>query len=209
MRMSMSGIVVAAGLCAGLPAARAAAYPSAFLEAFGTGGLSALTLGGGGLAGINGDVQNVAAGGGKIYFQEGVDIFSANPDLTDITLFHTNGVAPTSIAVDAADNVLLEAFGTGGLSALTLGGAGLAGITGDVQNVAAGGGKVYFQEGVDIFSANPDLTDITLLHTNGVAPTSIAVDVVPVPEPGGYLPAAWGVAALLYVRRRNRRTGSA
>ena len=133
MRMSMSGIVVAAGLCAGLPAARAAAYPSAFLEAFGTGGLSALTLGGGGLAGINGDVQNVAAGGGKIYFQEGVDIFSANPDLTDITLFHTNGAAATSIAVD----------------------------------------------------------------------------VVPVPEPGGYLPAAWGVAALLYVRRRNRRTGSA
>ncbi len=128
----------------------------------------------------SGNATNIAVGGGKVYFQDGVNIYSANPNLTNVTLFHVNGVAPTDIAIDAADGIYYESFAGIELAAASIANPSseIGFHSGNATNIAFGGGKVYFQDGVNIYSANPNLTNVTLFHVNGVAPTDIAIDAV-------------------------------
>jgi hypothetical protein len=158
----------------------AAAFESAYYESFIQSEIAALSLTVPGTQiGVHfGDVSNIAVGGGKVYFQEGVDIYSANPDLSGVTLFRHNGDAPTDIAVDAAAGVFYESFAGSELAALSLADpkTQIAFYAGNATNITVGGGKVYFQDGVNIDSANSNLSGIKLYRHNGDAPTDIAVD---------------------------------
>jgi hypothetical protein len=158
----------------------AAAYESAYYESYVQSEIAALSLTVPGTQiGVHlGNATNIAIGGGKIYFQDGVDIYSANPDLSGVTLFRHNGAAPTDIAVDASAGVFYESFEGSELAALSLADpkTQIAVYLGNATNITVGGGKVYFQDGVNIDSANPNLSGVTLYRRNGAAPTDIAVD---------------------------------
>jgi hypothetical protein len=179
--MVEKALVATFSLTSGLMAAAgpAAAYESAYYESYQS-EIAALSLTvPGAQIGVHlGDVSNIAVGGGKVYFQEGVDIYSANPDLSGVTLFRHNGAAPTDIAVDAAAGVFYESFAGSELAALSLANPGtqLAVYLGNATKLAVGGGKVYFQDGVNIDSANPNLSGVKLFRVNGAAPSDIAVD---------------------------------
>ena len=84
-----------------------AAYPSVYYESIAGSELIAISLSDPvqGVGFRSGDVTNIALAGGKVYFQEGVNIYVANPDLSGVTLFHTNGVAPTDLDVYVAASV--------------------------------------------------------------------------------------------------------
>lgn len=143
---------------------------------------------------ISGDFSNIAIGANKVYLQSGLNIYDANPDLTGLTLLHTNGLAPADIAVDSAGGYFYESFGGpfGEIAAVSLDfGHEYNAISGDFSNITFGGGKVYFQSGLNIYEANPDLSGFALLHTNGLSPADIAYLPATVPEP-----AAWAVMLL-------------
>ena len=138
---------------------------------------------------ILGDFSNIAIGTNKVYLQSGLNIYDANPDLSDLTLLHTNGLAPADIALDNADGYLYESFsGPGGEIAVvnTDFTVEYNSLQGDFSNITFGDGKVYFQSGLNIYEANPDLTGLALLHTNGIAPSDIAYLPASVPEPAGW-----------------------
>ncbi len=128
-----------------------------------------------------------------------------------MTLLHNNNVAPSDFAVDTADGVLYESFAGVGIFGVSLAnpsrGAGGSQV-GNVTNLAIGDGKLYWQDGTNIFDANAaDLSDVTLFDTDSSAPTDIAIDsptvVDAVPEP-----AAWGlllVGLSVLVGKRRRR----
>lgn len=160
---------------------------------------------------LPGAFSNISVAAGKVYFQSGVDIFVADADLSNVTLLHSNGVAPTDIAVDADNNVLYESFGTE-IAALELSNPShqLGFHLGNFSNIAVGDGKVYFQEGTQIWRSDRTLSTVTLHHNNGAPPTDIALipperlTVTDVPEPTGLgLFALGGVlAGWLHTRRR-------
>jgi hypothetical protein len=166
------GLIIAAG--------PVGAYESAYYESYVQSEIAALSLTVPGTQiGLHiGDVTNIAVGGNKIYFQEGVDIYSANPDLSGVTLFRHNAAAPTDIAVDPTAGVFYESFAGSELAALSLADptTQLGVYLGNATNITVGGGKVYFQDGVNIDSANPNLSGLALYRHNGAAPTDIAVD---------------------------------
>ena len=118
-------------LCLGTPLialilspSASAAYQSAYYESFAGIELAAGSLANpsGGVGIYSGNATNIAVAGDKVYFQDGVNIYSANPDLSGVTLFHTNGVAPTDLAVYVAATVPEPATW-----ALMVAGAGLHG----------------------------------------------------------------------------------
>jgi hypothetical protein len=201
-------------LCLGTPLialilspSASAAYQSAYYESFAGIELAAGSLASpsGGVGLYNGNATNIAVAGGKVHFQDGVNIYSANPDLSGVTLFNTNGVAPTDLAVDAVNGIYYESFAGIELAAGSLadpsGGVGI--YNGNATNIAVAGGKVYFQDGVNIYSANPDLSGVTLFHTNGIAPTDLAVYVAAtVPEPATWALMVAGAGLLGAWRRR-------
>jgi hypothetical protein len=169
------------GLLAGSAApALANPFPGALYEAFGAGGLGTLDLAdpGQALGFVGIAASNVVAGGGKVYFDSGATIYSANPDLSGLTNLHQNGAAPVGLALDAADGILYETFGADGVIALDLADPGRAiGLLGlDATSIVFGGGKVYLQSGNTIYSANADLSGLAALHTNGEAATGLALD---------------------------------
>jgi hypothetical protein len=150
-----------ASLGLGLTASNAAwSYQDAYYESFAGIELAAISIANPYSAiGIHyGNATNIAVGGGKVYFQDGVNIFSTNPDLTSVSLFHSNGLAPTDIAVDAKEGVLYESFAGIELAAISIANPYSAvGIYyGNATNIAVGDGTVYFQDGKNIYSANPD-----------------------------------------------------
>lgn len=178
------GILRSLGLAAGLmlgSVASAMAVPAGgvFYETFAGNQIAALSLATPSL-GIRlrpGNATNVAVGGDLVYFQDGTRIFKGNADLTGVLQIHNNGVAPTDIAVNVAGNALYESFGSQ-IAALNLStpSIGLRILPGAFSNISVAAGKVYFQSGVDIFVADADLSNVSLFHRNGVAPTDFAVD---------------------------------
>jgi uncharacterized protein YjeT (DUF2065 family) len=122
----------------------------------------------------------VAAGGGHVYWTEGVDLWTANDDLTNAQLLHVNGLAPDSLAYDASTGVLFEGFKAGNGSILAAFNSTASQLnafrSAGIGAVAAAGGQVYWTEGVNLWSANDDLTNPQLLHVNGLSPDSLAVD---------------------------------
>jgi PEP-CTERM motif len=150
-----------------------------------------------GIGSLERNATNVAVGGGFVYWQDGVNIFRANPDLTGVTLFHHNGIAPTDFAIDADHDAYYETFegieiGGGRLSSDM---QGIGSLERNATNVAVGGGFVYWQDGLDIFRANPDLTGVTLFHHNGLAPTDFAIQppTFDAPPPGVPEPTVWAL----------------
>jgi hypothetical protein len=65
-----------------------------------------------------GEATNVAASGGKVFWQDGINIFQANPDLTGVSLLWTNLDPPSGFAVDAPDQILYETFAGAEIAAL-------------------------------------------------------------------------------------------
>ena len=185
-----------------------AAYPSVYYESIAGSELVAASLANPvhGIGTRAGNVTNIAVAGDRVYFQDGVNIYAANPDLSGISLFHTNGVSITDLAVDAVNGIYYESIAGSELVAASLANPvhGIGVRAGNVTNIALAGGKVYFQDGVNIYVANPDLTGITLFHTNGVAITDLAVYVAAVPEPAQGAMLLLGVGLVIGWTRRKR-----
>jgi hypothetical protein len=94
-----------------------------------------------------------------------------------VSLVWANLSAPTGFAVDAPDHILYETFAGSEIAALnTATTTQIAVHAGNATNVAVSGGKVSWQDGVNIFEANPDLTGVSLIWTNLDAPAGFAVD---------------------------------
>ena len=193
-----------------IPSANAA-YQSAYYESFAGIELAAGSLANpsGGVGLYNGNATNIAVGGDKVYFQDGRNIYSANPDLSGVTLFHVNSIAPTDLAVDAVNGIYYESFAGRELAAPSLANpsSGVGIYYGNATNIAVAGGNVYFQDGVNIYSANTDLSGVTLFHTNGIAPTDLDVYVAAtVPEPATWALMVAGAGLLdAWMRRRTNK----
>jgi hypothetical protein len=148
---------------------------------------------------LNVNASNISLGGDYVYWQDGVNIYRANPDLTGVTLFHSNGVAPTDFAIDPAHDIYYESFAGIELAAIHLDAPTSAVNFLDVNasNISVAGDFVYWQDGVNIWRANPDLTGAALFHSNGVAPTDFAVQAavadIPIPARGVPEPATWAL----------------
>jgi hypothetical protein len=170
-----------------------------------------------GLRLLAGNYSNISVSAGKVYFQSGVDIFVADADLSNVSLLHRNGVAPTDFAVDADNNVYYQTFGNRVVAIELTNPSRLLGLkSGNFTNLAVGDGNVYVQEGTQIWRSDRALSTMTLLHTNGAAPTDIAVmppppalpPAVAAPEPAGLGLFAMGSAMAGWLRmRRARRAG--
>jgi hypothetical protein len=162
---------------------------------------------------------SIVEGGGKVYFASGDTIYSANPNLTGVSIFHTNSAATTSLALDAADGILYDAFGAGGLVGLDLANPGHAvGILGlEANNVAFGNGTVYFDSGDTIYATNPDLVGLTAFHSNNAPVDGLAL--LPpvlgaslgaaVPEPSATGVIGLGLIGLARLHRRRRPSKAA
>ena len=125
---------------------------------------------------IRDSITNISVSGGKVYYQDGIKIFVGNADLSSVSLFHTNGVAPTDLAVDADNNVYYESFGDEIVAIELANPSHLLGIrTGNITNIMVGDGNVYFQEGLKIWRGNRDLSTVSLFHTNGAVAADIAL----------------------------------
>ena len=171
--------------------------------------ITALSLTGGASFDFFGNATNVVAGGGKVYWQDDLRIFVANPDLTGVSVFHINGTAPTGLGLDAKDGFLYETFAGHEITALSLTGGASFDFFGNATNVVAGGGKVYWQDDLRIFVANPDLTGASVFHINGTAPTGLGLYVFPAspgPVPGqGLLGLAFLALAAFWARSQPGR----
>ncbi|MFZ6674827.1 hypothetical protein [Undibacterium sp. Xuan67W] len=138
----------------------------------------------------SGNIGSVVAGGGKVYWTEGKNLWSANGDLSNASILHVNGLAPNGLALDVPSGYLYETFGgqNGEIAALNLGvTTEFNAHSGNIGSVVAGGGKVYWTEGKNLWFANGDLSDASILHVNGLAPNGLALDV-----PSGYLYETFG-----------------
>jgi MYXO-CTERM domain-containing protein len=160
-------------------AATAAPFGGAYYETFAGSEIVAIDLANPSLLlGIKtGNISNVAVGGDTVYYQDGRQIFAGNANLSSTSLFHTNGAVATDLAINVAGNAYYESFGTEIVAIELANPSHLLGIrTGNITNISVSGGKVYYQDGIKIFVGNADLSSVSLFHTNGVAPTDLAVD---------------------------------
>lgn len=166
-------------LLGGAVSAMAAPIGGAYYETFAGREIAAIDLANPstGLGVRSGNATNVAVGGDFVYFQDGTRIFKADATLSSVVLFHTNGVAPTDLAINVAGNAYYESFGTQIAAIdLTNPSLGLGILRGNYSNISVSAGKVYFQSGIDIFVADADLSNVSLFHRNGVAPVDFVVD---------------------------------
>lgn len=127
-----------------------------------------------------GNIGAVTAGGGKVYWTEGANLWSANGDLSNASIMHVNGLSPNGLAVDVSSGHLFETFGgpNGEIASLNATATAEYGAhQGNIGAVVAGGGKVYWTEGKVLWYANEDLSDAAVLHINGGTPTGLALDV--------------------------------
>ncbi|ARN80223.1 hypothetical protein [Methylocystis bryophila] len=179
VRPSIS-LAVAAVFTSLLTPGAAKAAPGVLYESFGGDGVTGFFTANPGQAvgtiGVN--ATNVVAGGGKVYWEDGVNIWAANSNLTGASIIHVNGAAPTGLALDATTGILYESFGGDGVTGFFTANPGQAvGTIGvNATNVVAGGGKVYWEDGANIWAANSNLTGASIIHVNGAAPAGLGLD---------------------------------
>ncbi len=173
-------ICLAIGMSATLATTAArAAFPGALYETFGDGGVVALDLADPAVAlgslGLSG--TNIVAGDGSVYFQDGTAIYASSPTLVGATLVFNNSVAPSGLALDAADDILYESFAGGAVAAVNAKtGAGIGNLSIPATNMVFGDGTVYIQDGTAIYASSPTLVGLTLVLNNRVAPSGLALD---------------------------------
>jgi hypothetical protein len=214
-RRALSILLCATGAALSVGATTAQAA-GAYYETFGGLGIAAGKLDnpsyGYGQGSVSGNATNVAAGGGYVYWQDGVNIWRANSDLSGAAIWHVNGLSPTDFTIDVAAGAYYETFGGLEIAAGKLDnpsyGYGQGSVSGNATNVAAGGGYVYWQDGVNIWRANSDLSGAAIWHVNGLSPTDFTIDparaVAPVPEPAAWTLMLAGFGAIGLIARRRR-----
>ena len=118
--------------------------------------------------------------------------------LSAITVVLSSLLAPGGAS--AATNILYETFADSEIVGISTAnpGIGVGVHIGNATNVVAGGGKVYWEDGLNIWSANPDLTGASIIHTNGLAPTDLGLYVFPPPVAPGPVPGA-GLVSLAFL----------
>ena len=154
------------------------AVPDIMYETFGQNGVSGFNLAtGSGVGNLGVPATNIVAGGGMVYFQSGNTIYSTTTNLVGLNTVITNGQAPTGLALDAADGILYETFGSNGVSAINLvTGRGVGNLFVPATNIVYGNGIVYFESGNTIYSSSANLVGLTTVLTNGQAPIGLALD---------------------------------
>ncbi len=156
---------------------------------------------------VSGNVTNVLTSGGSVYWQDGRNIYRAQPNLFSAQLWYSapEGFTPTDFAIDPAAGMLYVSFSSGLLAidaaTRTL---NYGSVSGNVTNVLASGGSVYWQDGRNIYQARPNLFGAQLWYSapEGFMPTDFTIAV---PEPGtGWQLLAGGSALVWAALRRNR-----
>ena len=99
-----------------------------------------------------------------IYWLDGRSIYQANPDLTDVTLFHFTPLflTPTDFTLSPDGNTLYEQVGSD-LFSLYLPTNTQYHVSFSTTNLTAVNGRMSGRRPLDL-SANPDLTDVTRFH---------------------------------------------
>jgi hypothetical protein len=129
-----------------------------------------------------------------------------------ILLCATGAALSVGATTAQAAGAYYETFGGLGIAAGKLDnpsyGYGQGSVSGNATNVAAGGGYVYWQDGVNIWRANSDLSGAAIWHVNGLSPTDFTIDparaVAPVPEPAAWTLMLAGFGAIGLIARRRR-----
>jgi hypothetical protein len=153
---------------------------------------------------------NLTAVKDHIYWLDGRSIYQANPDLTDVTLFHFTPLfqTPTDFTLSPDGNTLYEQVG-GDLFSLYLPTNTQHHISLSTTNLTAVNGHIYWLDGRSIYQANPDLTDVTLFHFDPtfLRPTDLAIGDLPtaVPEPSTWAMMLIGFAGLGFAGYRASR----
>lgn len=176
-RLKLAATAALLGLALGATPA-AAATPGVLYESFSAFEIESVSLDGHTLFGdFGGHPTNIAAAGSQVYWQDGLNIWRANYDFSDAQIFHTNNFFPTNFAVDAAHNVYYESFSAIEIVAVSMtDGHVLGELGGHPTNISVGGDFVYWQDGLNIWRANTDLSGAAVFHTNNFFPTDFAVD---------------------------------
>ncbi len=128
------------------------------------------------LASYNGTATNLTAVNGHIYWQDGVNIEEANPDLTDVKTIWANLGTPTDFTLDSTGDTLYETFGSELYTLNLKNDTEVASYNGTAANLVAANGYIYWQDGIDIEQANPNLTGVTTIWTNLDAPTDFTIE---------------------------------
>ena len=166
------------GLAAAATPARAT--PGSFYEAYASGTVAAFTLTppANATAFLADAATNIVATATAIYFQSGNAIYSSSTGLVGLNLVDLTPGTPAGFAVDAADGILYETYGTNGLAAVSLANPrqGVADLNDTATNITFAGGHVYFQDGSTIYETSANLSGITPILTTPTAPTDFAVD---------------------------------
>jgi hypothetical protein len=153
---------------------------------------------------------NLTAVKDHIYWLDGRSIYQANPDLTDVTLFHFTPLflRPTDFTFSPDGNTLYEQVG-GDLFSLYLPTNTQYHVSLSTTNLTAVNGRIYWLDGRWIYQANPDLTDITPFHFDPtfLRPTDLAIEDLPtaVPEPSTWAMMLIGFAGLGFAGYRASR----
>jgi hypothetical protein len=181
-------------------------------ESFGQGGIDAISIANPHFAfgGLNIDATNVVYAGGNVYFQSGNTIYESSNTLHGLTVIDPlPSLAPTGFAVDAADGILYEAFGQGGVAAINIANPhmsfGFLNI--DATNVVYAGGNVYFQSGNTIYESSNTLQGLNVVFSlNTLPPSDFTVAFAPasVPEPSTIVMLATGLMVLVRAHGRSR-----
>ena len=133
------------------------------------------------LVGVHvGNATLVSASGKQVYWLDGSDIYRANADLSNVQRHWSLGVVPTDFAVDASVNALYVTVPGIGLLSLDLSNPlrTLGVRAGNFSHLAAGAGKLFYQEQQYVWRADSTLAaPIEYFDFEfGFVPTDIAYD---------------------------------
>lgn len=192
--------------------ARAGTSQGVLYETFGSGGVAGVSLSTPhvGIGALNDPATNIVSAGGNIYFESGTTVYETSANLQGLSVVDSlPTVAPSGFAVDAADGILYESFGQGGIDAISIANPHFAfgGLNIDATNVVYAGGNVYFQSGNTIYESSNTLQGLNVVFSlNTLPPSDFTVAFAPasVPEPSTIVMLATGLMVLVRAHGRSR-----